>query len=137
MDDDYYRYTEEGDWKTPSWTWVIGLVVVVALHESRKLPEGWWWHWLQVAWGALQVVRTLAFRWNPREVAEVLEPMPDLVVGDTTEGVPTNGGTSTPELEPAFLHDKDYPPGWMVYHPVLGVVAKEKADEFDREKKKR
>ena len=35
------------------------------------------------------------------------------------------------EIEPAFLNEKDYPPGWLVYHPVLGVVKKEEADQFD------
>jgi hypothetical protein len=34
------------------------------------------------------------------------------------------------EIEPAFLNEKDYPPGWLVYHPVLGVVAKEEADQY-------
>jgi hypothetical protein len=37
------------------------------------------------------------------------------------------------EIEPAFLDEKDYPPGWLVYHPVLGVVTKEEADQHDRE----
>lgn len=36
------------------------------------------------------------------------------------------------ELEPAFLSDADYPPGWKVYHPILGVVAKSVADRYDR-----
>jgi hypothetical protein len=35
------------------------------------------------------------------------------------------------EIEPAFLSEKDYPPGWLVYHPVLGVVAKEEADQYN------
>lgn len=34
------------------------------------------------------------------------------------------------ELEPAFLDAKDYPPGWLVFHPVLGVVSKTEADAF-------
>jgi hypothetical protein len=37
------------------------------------------------------------------------------------------------EIEPAFLDDQDYPPGWLVYHPRLGVVSKEEADKYDRE----
>jgi hypothetical protein len=36
------------------------------------------------------------------------------------------------ELEPAFLKESDYPPGWMVYHPVLGVVSKEEADKYNK-----
>ena len=35
-------------------------------------------------------------------------------------------------LEPAFLSDHEYPPGWMVYHPALGVVSKERADEYEQ-----
>ncbi|CAJ1967166.1 unnamed protein product [Cylindrotheca closterium] len=38
-----------------------------------------------------------------------------------------------PELEPAFLNPQDYPPGWLVYHPKLGVVAKEEADAYDQQ----
>jgi hypothetical protein len=37
-----------------------------------------------------------------------------------------------PELEPAFLNEQDYPPGWLVYHPVLGVVPKEQADQYGK-----
>lgn len=36
------------------------------------------------------------------------------------------------EIEPAFLDDKDYPQGWLVYHPTLGVTSKEEAEMFDR-----
>ena len=36
------------------------------------------------------------------------------------------------ELEPAFLKDSDYPEGWMVFHPLLGVVLKQEADKFDQ-----
>lgn len=36
------------------------------------------------------------------------------------------------ELEPAFLRESDYPPGWMVYHPVLRVVTKTEAEQYDR-----
>lgn len=36
------------------------------------------------------------------------------------------------EIEPAFLNEQDYPPGWLVYHPVLGVVPKEQADQYDK-----
>lgn len=36
-------------------------------------------------------------------------------------------------IEPAFLHEKDYPPGWLVYHPRLGVVPKDEAERYDRE----
>jgi hypothetical protein len=39
----------------------------------------------------------------------------------------------TDTIEPAFLNEEDYPPGWLVYHPVLGVVPKEEADQYDRQ----
>jgi hypothetical protein len=34
------------------------------------------------------------------------------------------------DLEPAFLNGDDYPPGWVVYHAVLGVVTKTEADQY-------
>jgi hypothetical protein len=34
------------------------------------------------------------------------------------------------ELEPAFCKATDYPPDWLVYHPVLGVVLKTTADVY-------
>jgi hypothetical protein len=36
-------------------------------------------------------------------------------------------------LEPAFLNPEDYPEGWLVYHPELGVVLKTVADAHDKE----
>ena len=39
------------------------------------------------------------------------------------------------EIEPAFLKESDYPPDWMVYHTVLGVVTKTEADRYDREQR--
>mmetsp|Transcript_4832 Transcript_4832/g.12302 ORF Transcript_4832/g.12302 Transcript_4832/m.12302 type:complete len:499 (+) Transcript_4832:124-1620(+) len=58
--------------------------------------------------------------------------------GSTNEGgiassssAPENVGRTDFELEPAFLDEKDYPPGWLLYHPVLGVVSKEEADRYD------
>jgi hypothetical protein len=44
--------------------------------------------------------------------------------------------TPTP-LEPAFLNESDYPPGWMVYHPVLGVVFKTEADKYDSQQREK
>lgn len=40
--------------------------------------------------------------------------------------------SSLDEIEPAFLDDRDYPKGWLVYHPTLGVISKEEADKHDR-----
>ncbi|KAL3934311.1 MAG: hypothetical protein SGARI_003446, partial [Bacillariaceae sp.] len=39
--------------------------------------------------------------------------------------------TTERDIEPAFLNEEDYPPGWMVYHAELGVVPKEEADAYD------
>ena len=39
--------------------------------------------------------------------------------------------TTTRGIEPAFLNEEDYPPGWLVYHAELGVVPKEEADNYD------
>ena len=41
-----------------------------------------------------------------------------------------------PDLEPAFLNPEDYPPGWLVFHPELGVVSKEEADAYDQNNEK-
>lgn len=42
---------------------------------------------------------------------------------------------NTDPLPPAFLKDEDYPPGWLVYDPILGVVSKEEADKYHIEQK--
>ena len=34
-------------------------------------------------------------------------------------------------LEPAFLDKDNYPEGWLVYHPVLGVVSVKEAERYD------
>jgi hypothetical protein len=34
------------------------------------------------------------------------------------------------ELEPAFLREEDYPPGWMVYDQEVGVILKTEADKL-------
>lgn len=36
------------------------------------------------------------------------------------------------EVEPAFRQERNYPPGWLVFHSVLGVVHKGVADEYER-----
>lgn len=38
------------------------------------------------------------------------------------------------ELPPAFLSEDRYPPGWLVYHPVYGVMTLEKLLELDKNK---
>jgi len=67
---------------------------------------------------------------------------PPLVVlneEDTRAPSPSTSSTSNHsqgEVEPAFLNENDYPPGWLVYHGILGVVSKEEADEYDHRKEK-
>lgn len=36
-------------------------------------------------------------------------------------------------LEPAFLNKNDYPEGWLVFHPILGVSSVKEANEFDEQ----
>lgn len=40
-------------------------------------------------------------------------------------------------LEPTFLKDEDYPPQWLVFDPVLGVVSKVEADKHREEERKK
>lgn len=50
----------------------------------------------------------------------------------STSSMSTNGSSiNTNTIEPAFLNERDYPKGWLVYHAVLGVVSKEEADLYD------
>jgi hypothetical protein len=50
----------------------------------------------------------------------------------STSSMSTNSWSiNTHAIEPAFLNERDYPKGWLVYHPMLGVVSKEEADEYD------
>ncbi|KAL3931451.1 MAG: hypothetical protein SGBAC_011301 [Bacillariaceae sp.] len=72
-------------------------------------------------------------------VSKTQQTMPPLVpIPGAAELRPTNPSLKQsqppPELEPAFLNPEDYPPGWLVFHPELGVVAKEEADAHDRGK---
>ena len=36
-------------------------------------------------------------------------------------------------IDPAFLDDADYPPGWLVYDPILGVTRKDVVDQKRRD----
>jgi hypothetical protein len=92
--------------------------------------------------------------WHARQWLKDLffpEPMPALVPDDggVDDGADENGskkdekkkkkGTAPFEgrwndpafLEPAFASRDEYPPGWMVYHPALGVVLQTEAEEYD------
>lgn len=42
---------------------------------------------------------------------------------------------NTDPLEPTFLKDEDYPPGWLVYDPILGIISKEELDKHHQQQK--
>ena len=44
---------------------------------------------------------------------------------------------NTRPLEPAFLRDEDYPPGWLVFDPHLGIISKVEADQYKHEQAKK
>jgi hypothetical protein len=84
------------------------------------------------------------FRFQPPRLLLVQQlqqrRMPDLVES-AQQNVPVVEIRSTPqspippqELPPTFLNDLDYPVGWKVYHSVLGVVDKETADAYDKQR---
>jgi hypothetical protein len=51
--------------------------------------------------------------------------------GSSSSSTTQNAIVFHQEIEPAFLDEKDYPQGWLVYHSTLGVTSKEEADRFD------
>lgn len=51
----------------------------------------------------------------------------------TTTSITARVGKEIEPLEPAFLNDDDYPPGWLVYHPVLRVSSIKEADRYDKQ----
>ena len=72
--------------------------------------------------------------------------MPDLVplllsspcTTTTMSGVgPSNNElqeqSTTTTLEPAFEQDSMYPLGWLVYHPIVGVITKTEADALEQQ----
>ena len=76
----------------------------------------------------------------PRETdAVVLDTETDAVLGDESDGSIDDGlkiQWNQNSIEPAFLRDSDYPAGWLVYHPVLGVVDKVAADKYNKEQER-
>ena len=36
-------------------------------------------------------------------------------------------------LEPAFLKKEDYPPGWLIFHPILGISSVQEVDQYEKE----
>lgn len=77
-----------------------------------------------------QILRSLVSK--TQQTMPPLVPIPDAAQEELR---PTNPSLKQsqppPELEPAFLNPEDYPPGWLVFHPELGVVSKEEADAHD------
>ena len=37
-------------------------------------------------------------------------------------------------LEPAFLKKEDYPPGWLVFHPILGISSVQEVHQYEKER---
>ena len=92
--------------------------------------------------GAITVTTTALFKAIVLGRSHRPPPLPpDLIVlppitngrGDNTHHPPNCDSKDNAVLEPSFLREEDYPDGWLVYHPTLGVVLKEVADKHDRE----
>jgi hypothetical protein len=66
---------------------------------------------------------------NPdRRTRRLSNAMPELeeTAVEATSTLGSNNVTST-EIEPSFLDPKDYPSGWLIYDPKLGIVRQEEA----------
>ena len=50
---------------------------------------------------------------------------------ETAGSIPSNIENEMAPLEPAFLNKEDYPTGWLVYHPVLGLTSVKEADQHN------
>lgn len=65
---------------------------------------------------------------------EMVEPKigasPTIVAAGSTSEILEN---EMEPLEPAFLNNEDYPPGWLVHHPVLGISSVKEADQYDEQ----
>ena len=69
----------------------------------------------------------------------VVDTETDAVLGDESDGSIEDGHKvqwNQNSIEPAFLRESDYPAGWLVYHPVLGVVDKVAADKYNEEQRR-
>ena len=110
------------------------------LANATKLVHDWKWpnllrdlyHSLADAWSYL--VSNLLMIGRRRQYTEELpelESLPDTLRRRTLRLQRTAElRHDTNDLEPAFVNESEYPPGWLVYHPALGVVLKETADSY-------
>ena len=87
--------------------------------------------------GMMGGVASLTSRMSSSSLADMppLEEMDPIKLKQEQEGIDPYADffkENTDPLPPAFLKDEDYPPGWLVYDPVLGVVSKEEADKYHK-----
>ena len=68
-----------------------------------------------------------------KQKQELLEEHKQQAKAGAQEGNKEN----TRPLEPAFLRDEDYPPGWLVFDPHLGIISKVEADQYKQEQAKK
>lgn len=59
------------------------------------------------------------------------QQQPPFVGADSFQSTGQCDGFAVDEIEPAFLDERDYPKGWLLYHPTLGVISKEEADQYN------
>ena len=100
------------------------------VHDWQRNLRDWYQSGAD-AWNSLVNLLRLGRRQYTDELPE-LESLPDntarRIVRPVTTGLVQH---DTCDLEPAFVNEADYPPGWLVYHPVLGVVLKQTADSHE------
>jgi hypothetical protein len=62
-----------------------------------------------------------------RRTRRLNNAMPELeeIAVEATHTEESTPSTALAEIEPAFLDTKDYPAGWLIYDPKLGIVRQE------------
>lgn len=66
---------------------------------------------------------------SERRTKRLSNVMPELeeATVEATHSLGSNPNVSSTEIEPSFLDPKDYPTGWLIYDPKLGIVRQEEA----------
>lgn len=66
---------------------------------------------------------------SERRTKRLSSAMPELeeATVEATHTLGSNPNVSSTEIEPSFLDPKDYPTGWLIYDPKLGIVRQEEA----------
>jgi hypothetical protein len=78
----------------------------------------------------LVVIRNSSIYTEHEMIAPKIGASPTIVATGPTSEILEN---EMEPLEPAFLNKEDYPPGWLVYHPVLGISSVKEADQYDEQ----